>query len=68
MELSNLIVASKIFWERTYRQNINKLIGIGYRYTTDREIAEDLAHDAFLLAYEKVGEFEGKGPFEAWLR
>lgn len=68
MEQSNLIVASKIFWERTYHQNINKLIGIGYRYTTDREIAEDLAHDAFLLAYEKVGEFEGKGPFEAWLR
>ena len=68
MEQSNSIVASKTFWEKAYRQNINKLIGIGYRYTTDREIAEDLAHDAFLLAYEKVGEFEGKGPFEAWLR
>lgn len=68
MEHSNLIVASKTFWEKAYRQNINKLIGVGYRYTTDREIAEDLAHDAFLLAYEKVGEFEGKGPFEAWLR
>lgn len=68
MEHSNLIVASKTFWEKAYRQNINKLIGVGYRYTTDREIAEDLAHDAFLLAYEKVGEFEGKGPFEGWLR
>ncbi|AYQ31912.1 RNA polymerase sigma factor [Runella sp. SP2] len=68
MEHSNLIVASKTFWEKAYRQNINKLIGVGYRYTTDREIAEDLAHDAFLLAYEKVAEFEGKGPFEAWLR
>lgn len=68
MEHSNLIEASKTFWEKAYRQNINKLIGVGYRYTTDREIAEDLAHDAFLLAYEKVGEFEGKGPFEAWLR
>lgn len=68
MEHSNLIVASKTFWEKAYHQNINKLIGVGYRYTTDREIAEDLAHDAFLLAYEKVAEFEGKGPFEAWLR
>jgi RNA polymerase sigma factor (sigma-70 family) len=68
MEHSNSIAASKTFWEKTYHQNINKLIGIGYRYTTDRQIAEDLAHDAFLLAYEKVGEFEGKGPFEAWLR
>lgn len=68
MEHSNSIAASKTFWEKTYHQNINKLIGIGYRYTTDRQIAEDLAHDAFLLAYEKVDEFEGKGPFEAWLR
>ena len=68
MEHSNSIAASKTFWEKTYHQNINKLIGIGYRYTTDRQIAEDLAQDAFLMAYEKVGEFEGKGPFEAWLR
>ncbi len=68
MEHSNLIVASKTFWEKTYHQNINKLVGLGYRYTTDRQIAEDLAHDAFVLAYEKVKDFEGKGPFEAWLR
>jgi RNA polymerase sigma factor (sigma-70 family) len=56
------------FWEDTYHQNIKKLIGIGYRYTTDRALAEDLAHDAFILAYQKVAAFEGKGPFEAWLR
>src|SRR4249920_2532519 len=64
----NLIETPKIFWENTYRQNINKMIGVGYRYTVDRQIAEDLAHDAFMIAYEKVSSFEGKGPFEAWLR
>lgn len=56
------------FWEQTYQENINKLIGIGYRYTTNREIAEDLAHDAFTTAYQKAATFEGRGPFEAWLR
>lgn len=68
MEDSNLIETPAAFWENTYRQNINKMIGVGYRYTVNRQVAEDLAHDAFMIAYEKVGSFKGEGPFEAWLR
>ncbi len=63
-----MLETSKSFWENTYKQNINKMIGVAYRYTDDRQIAEDLAHDAFIIAYEKVSSYEGKGPFEAWLR
>ncbi|WAC14125.1 RNA polymerase sigma factor [Dyadobacter pollutisoli] len=56
------------FWEATYRQNIAKMIGVCCRYTQNRQTAEDLAHDAFLVAIDKVSSFENKGPFEAWLR
>jgi RNA polymerase sigma factor (sigma-70 family) len=56
------------FWEATYRQNIAQMIGICCRYTQDRQTAEDLAHDAFVVAIDKVSSFENKGPFEAWLR
>jgi RNA polymerase sigma factor (sigma-70 family) len=56
------------FWEITYRQNIGKMIGVCCRYTQNRETAEDLAHDAFLVAIDKVASFENRGPFEAWLR
>ncbi|MES2796289.1 MAG: sigma-70 family RNA polymerase sigma factor [Bacteroidota bacterium] len=63
-----MIDSNKHFWEKIYRQNIGKMIGIGYRYTADNQTAEDLAHDAFIIAYEKSATFEGKGPFEAWLR
>ncbi|MBD2701589.1 RNA polymerase sigma factor [Spirosoma sp. BT702] len=56
------------FWEITYKQNIAKLIGVCYRYTYNRQIAEDLAHDAFLVAIDKASSFENIGPFEAWLR
>ncbi|WP_176885069.1 RNA polymerase sigma factor [Dyadobacter soli] len=59
---------SDSFWEATYRQNIAKMIGVCWRYTHDRQTAEDLAHDAFLLAIDKVSSFENNGPFEAWLR
>jgi RNA polymerase sigma factor (sigma-70 family) len=59
---------SKTFWEATYKHTIAKMIGVCYRYTYDRQIAEDLAHDAFLLAIDKSSSFENKGPIEAWLR
>lgn len=59
---------SDSFWEVTYRQNIAKMIGVCCRYTQNRQTAEDLAHDAFLVAIHKVSSFENKGPFEAWLR
>lgn len=59
---------SDSFWEATYRQNIAKMIGVCCRYTQNRQTAEDLAHDAFLVAIDKVSSFENKGPFEAWLR
>lgn len=68
MKHFNMNDSTKHFWETTYRQNIAKMIGICYRYTQDRQLAEDLAHDAFLVAIDKSSSFENKGPFEAWLR
>lgn len=62
-----MIETTNKFWEEIYHQNIKKMIGICYRYTYDSQLAEDLAHDAFVLAHQKVASFEGKGPFEAWL-
>lgn len=59
---------AQIFWEETYRRNINKLIGVCYRYVYDRQLAEDLAHDALLSAMQKAETFRGRGHFDAWLR
>ncbi|RRB07609.1 RNA polymerase sigma factor [Larkinella rosea] len=56
------------FWEATYRQHIAKMIGVCYRYTRNRQTAEDLAHDAFLVAIDKASSFENKGSFEGWFR
>lgn len=68
MKHFNMNDSTKHFWETAYRQNIAKMIGICYRYTQDRQVAEDLAHDAFLVAIDKSSSFENRGPFEAWLR
>lgn len=58
----------KPFWAKAYRNNIGKMIGVCYRYTLDRQTAEDLAHDAFLTAIEKADNFRGLGSFEGWLK
>jgi hypothetical protein len=56
-----LIESTAKFWEAIYSRNIAKMIGICYRYTANRQLAEDLAHDAFLKAIDKAGSFKGEG-------
>ncbi|RYU92648.1 RNA polymerase sigma factor [Emticicia agri] len=56
------------FWEIAYKQNIGKMLGVCYRYVRDKQLAEDLAHDAFLNAIDKSAGFRGEGHFDAWLR
>lgn len=55
------------FWTRAYQKNINKMIGVCYRYVGDRQVAEDLAHEAFLIAIEKSASCRKLGSFESWL-
>ena len=60
--------ASQKFWETVYWQHIGKMIAICYRYTQNKQVAEDLAHHALITAIEKFSGFQNRGPFEAWLR
>ena len=63
-----MIPPTKEFWTQAYQTNIARLTGICYRYTGNRQLSEDLAHDAFLKAIEKWRSFRGDGNFDAWLR
>jgi RNA polymerase sigma-70 factor (ECF subfamily) len=38
------------------------------RMGADSSLADDLAQDAFLAAYEHIAEFRGEGPFVGWLK
>lgn len=38
-----------------------------YRLVTDRDDAEDLAHDTFIRAFDKVSTFKGKSSFKTWV-
>lgn len=38
-----------------------------YRLVTDRADAEDLAHDVFVKAFDKIKSFEGRSSLKTWL-
>ncbi len=59
---------SQDFWVEKYQQNIGKMIALCLRYVSDKQEAEDLAHEAFLQCVEKADTFKGLGSFDAWMR
>ncbi len=38
------------------------------RMGAEASLADDLAQDAFLTAYERIGEFRGEGAFAGWIK
>jgi RNA polymerase sigma factor (sigma-70 family) len=44
------------------------MLGICYRYTKNREDAEDILQEGFVKVFQNMEQFQQKGVFEAWLR
>ncbi|MBP7705507.1 MAG: RNA polymerase sigma factor [Caulobacter sp.] len=42
--------------------------GILRRMGAEPSVADDVAQDAFLAAFERIAEYRGEGPFSAWVR
>lgn len=45
-----------------------KLLGACLRYARNYEEAKDFAQEGLIKAYEKIGDYSGKGSFEGWLK
>ncbi|HEX6866577.1 MAG TPA: RNA polymerase sigma factor [Caulobacteraceae bacterium] len=50
------------------RRHGSAVRGLLRRMGAEAELADDLAQDAFLTAFERVTEFRGDGTFSAWVR
>jgi RNA polymerase sigma-70 factor (ECF subfamily) len=44
-----------------------RVFGLLYRLTGSRDTAEDLMQETFLRLVRKIGEYEHRGKFEAWI-
>jgi RNA polymerase sigma-70 factor (ECF subfamily) len=54
-------------FERLYRANAGRVYALCLRLAGDRGRAEELAQDAFVRAWEKLGTFRGDAAFSTWI-
>ena len=54
--------------ELLYRAYAKTLFGICLKYSNSKSNAEDNLHDSFMTIYEKIGQYQGKGSFEGWMK
>ena len=45
-----------------------KMLGVCFRYIKDRSEAESVMVGGFMKIFEKIGQFNGEGNFEGWMR
>lgn len=54
-------------FQQLFAELHNQLKSYLYRLVTDRDDAQDLAHDTFIKAFDKVSTFKGKSSFKTWV-
>lgn len=54
--------------EDVFRMFFGKMMGVCLRYTRDRDTAQDMLQEAFIKAFDKIGDYNFSGSFEGWLR
>lgn len=52
---------------RLYNAYSRKVLGICYNVVGNRSVAEELSHDAFVLAFSKLDHLRDRNRFDAWL-
>jgi RNA polymerase sigma-70 factor (ECF subfamily) len=54
-------------YEQLYRLHIGRVYALCRRLCKDQDMAEDLAQEAFILAWRKLSSFRGDSAFGSWL-
>jgi len=54
--------------ELLYKTFSSKMLGVCFRYATDKMEAEDMLQNGFIRVFQKIGDYRGDGSFEGWIR
>lgn len=77
-QLSPPVVAEKLLvaraqdndygaYEQLYKMHVGRVFALCVRLCKDRDMAEDLTQEAFILAWRKLDKFRGDSAFGSWL-
>ncbi|WP_139957132.1 RNA polymerase sigma factor [Flavicella sediminum] len=51
-----------------YELFASKLFAVSFKYSRNRQEAEDNLHDGFMTIFNKIDQFKGTGSFEGWMK
>jgi RNA polymerase sigma-70 factor (ECF subfamily) len=54
-------------FEVLYRANVGRVYALCYRMAGDASLAEELAQDVFVRAWQRLGSFRGDSALSSWL-
>ena len=54
-------------FEQLYRDHVGRVFAVCMRLAGDASLAEELAQEAFVRAWQKLGSFRGESAFSSWL-
>jgi len=54
--------------EQLYKLFADKLFAVCLKYSSNYQQAEDNLQDAFMMIFNKIGQYNDKGSFEGWLK
>ena len=54
-------------FEELYRLHVGRVFALCVRLLNDRDMAEDMTQEAFVLAWRKLSSFRGDSAFGSWL-
>ena len=57
----------KAAYEQLYRENLRRVFALCLRLCGDASLAEEIAQDVFVRAWQKLGTFRGESAFGTWL-
>jgi len=54
-------------FEQIYRENVGRVYAVCLRIAVNAALAEELAQDAFVRAWQRLGSFRGDSALGSWL-
>lgn len=72
-ESEDILIKKCIEWnasaqKRLYEMYASKMFALCFRYSRNKEEAEDILHEGFMKVFENISKFRKEGSFEGWIR
>ena len=56
------------FQSLLYKKHAGKMMTVCFRYSKNKEDAEDSLNEGFMKVFDNIGNFKNDGSFEGWIR